>query len=244
MTQTKTVTVGVLALQGAFIEHVKHLQVAAKQIKDAEFSIIEVRTVPELESCDALVLPGGESTAISLVAERTGMLQPLRDFVKKQRKPVWGTCAGMILLAEEATRTKRDGQELIGGLDVRVIRNHFGRQAASFTTKLDLAFMGETEPFQCVFIRAPVVDVVIDNVQAKPIPEGDVIAPSVKPADPAYQVAPVKILATIPASDSKSGKDTIVAVEQGNVVGTSFHPELTEDVRLHKWWLEHRVLKQ
>ncbi|RMY04788.1 hypothetical protein D0867_10234, partial [Hortaea werneckii] len=120
-------TIGVLALQGAFIEHIKLLELAAadfvhqhpqdQQQQPITFSFIEVRNPAALATCDALIIPGGESTSISLIAERTALLEPLRDFVKLARKPVWGTCAGLILLAEEANRSKATGQQLIGGLD-------------------------------------------------------------------------------------------------------------------------------
>merc|ERR1712093_587959 len=117
------ITVGVLALQGAFNEHVQLLRQAArilatKDTTERDWTFKEVRTEQELLSCDGLIIPGGESTAISLVAQRSNMLEPLRDFVKVTRKPTWGTCAGLILLAESANRTKKGGQELIGGLEV------------------------------------------------------------------------------------------------------------------------------
>src|ERR1700761_761012 len=128
MTTGITCTIGVLALQGAFIEHVKLLRQAAATTAAADlqpfsafrgstsvssekegtavrFDFIEVRTPAELSLCDALVIPGGESTSISLIAERTGLLEPLREFVKVERRPVWGTCAGLILLAEQANRS-------------------------------------------------------------------------------------------------------------------------------------------
>jgi 5'-phosphate synthase pdxT subunit len=139
-------TIGVLALQGAFSEHVQLLRHASSSLPtNLKFAFIEVRTPTELSQCDGLIIPGGESTAISLVAARSGLLEPLRDFVKVLRRPTWGTCAGLILLAESANRTKKGGQDLIGGLDVRVNRNHFGRQQESFQANLNLTFLGSTE---------------------------------------------------------------------------------------------------
>ena len=103
---------------------------------------------------------------MALVAERTQLLEPLREFVKVARRPTWGTCAGMILLAEAANRTKQGGQELIGGLDVRVNRNHFGRQVESFSCLLTLPFLGDgAEQFLGVFIRAPIVEAVCGEVE-------------------------------------------------------------------------------
>ncbi|KAJ5888701.1 hypothetical protein N7495_008742 [Penicillium taxi] len=250
-----TFTVGVLALQGAFIEHINLLKKATTQAP-SQWEFIEVRTSQVLDRCDALVLPGGESTTMSLVAARSNMLEPLRDFVKVHRKPVWGTCAGLILLAESANRTKKGGQELIGGLDVRVNRNHFGRQTESFQAPLQLPFLGEgATPFPAVFIRAPIVECILphqDGVQTgEDKRENTVVAPSRKAKDAAAEAATadqVEVLATLsrPASHiATQGRDSspdqevgdVVAVRQGNVFGTSFHPELTGDARIHSWWL-------
>ncbi|KAF2747229.1 SNO glutamine amidotransferase [Sporormia fimetaria CBS 119925] len=260
-----TATVGVLALQGAFSEHVQLLRQAAKsldkQARDGlNWRFIEVRTPAELDSCDALILPGGESTTISLVAQRSGLLEPLRDFVKVHRKPTWGTCAGLILLAESANRTKQGGQELIGGLDVRVNRNHFGRQVESFQSNLSLPFLGATDetsadkPYRCVFIRAPVVEKILPHQSGIQTEEASrdatVVAPSKNPADNVAKgeaKSTVEIMATVSTKSpalqenqehSHTGKEDIIAVRQGNVFGTSFHPELTDDPRIHVWWLQ------
>ncbi|KAJ5387113.1 hypothetical protein N7509_009654 [Penicillium cosmopolitanum] len=250
------VTVGVLALQGAFFEHVQLLKKASEQESLAGWEFIEVRTPQELAKCDGLVLPGGESTTMSLVAARSNLLEPLRDFVKVHRKPVWGTCAGLILLAESANKTKKGGQELIGGLDVRVNRNHFGRQTESFQAPLELPFLGAgAAPFPTVFIRAPIVERILPHhkgIQTEEISlEETVVAPSRQAKGPAAEAATadhVEVLATLsrPASViATQGRDLspdkelgdIVAVQQGNVFGTSFHPELTGDARIHAWWL-------
>ncbi|KAI0424508.1 PdxT/SNO family [Xylaria sp. FL1042] len=220
------VTVGVLALQGGFAEHLSLLKRAADQLSIGASRLVvnlaEVRTPEQLATCDALILPGGESTTLSLVAAQSGLLEPLRDFVKLSKKPVWGTCAGLILLCEEASATKRGGQDLIGGLQVKVHRNHFGRQLQSFVEDVDLPFLSQGEadkqaPFPAVFIRAPVVD--------------GMLHPSDTPG------CAIEILARYP-SDAKGD---IVALRQGNVFGTSFHPELTDDVRIHVWWLDQVV---
>lgn len=275
------ITVGVLALQGAFHEHLVLLQKAGQSIagdtnRGAEattWNFIEVRNAEQLSICDALIIPGGESTTIALVAARSDLLDPLRDFVKYailisgtthsgranrktcrvQRKPTWGTCAGLILLAESANRIKQGGQDLIGGLDVRVNRNHFGRQVESFQAPLDLTFVENAEgmpigPFPGVFIRAPVVEKILPTVQGVQIREQEksemVVAPSRNSAG-----EEVEIMATLPgraarlatrgidiAAEDEAGD--IIAVRQGNVFGTSFHPELTGDARIHVWWLQ------
>ncbi|KAH8163396.1 hypothetical protein CIB48_g4858 [Xylaria polymorpha] len=222
------VTVGVLALQGGFAEHLGLLRKAADRLSVGReqpvlVNLTEVRTPEQLAVCDALILPGGESTTLSLVAAQSGLLEPLREFVKVSKKPVWGTCAGLILLCEQASATKRGGQELIGGLDVKVHRNHFGRQLQSFVKHVDLPFLsqGETEkqaPFPAVFIRAPVVDQMLHRNDSR----GQAI----------------EVLAKFP---SHGDQDNIVALRQNNVFGTSFHPELTDDVRIHAWWLDQVI---
>ncbi|KAL5594011.1 hypothetical protein BROUX41_001063 [Berkeleyomyces rouxiae] len=223
------VTVGVLALQGGFNEHLNLLRQAGSIISPdaASLNFIEVRTLVDLEQCHALIIPGGESTTIANIAEQSGLMQPLRDFVNLHKKPVWGTCAGLILLSNEANATKQGGQALIGGLSVRVQRNHFGRQIESFFTPLTLPFLADSssasvEPFQAVFIRAPIVEEIL---------------PLKAPED-----KPVEVLASLPGHEKSGGSEgsshgDIVAVRQGNILGTSFHPELTNDARIHVWWL-------
>ncbi|KAL6862581.1 Senecionine N-oxygenase [Amphichorda felina] len=234
-----SLTVGVLALQGGFHEHLTLLRQASQHLKatnpkaqSTDFSFLQVRTSKELDQCDALIIPGGESTTISLVAGQTDLLDKLRHFVKVDRKPTWGTCAGLILLSQNANATKQGGQDLIGGLSVRVHRNHFGRQMESFEADLDLPFLASATtdtsppppPYPGVFIRAPVVE--------------EVLAP-----------ADVQVLAKLPGrvdrvrpgvsqASTKDDSGDIVAVRQGNVLGTSFHPELTSDARIHAWWLD------
>ncbi|KAI8957513.1 pyridoxine synthesis protein PDX2 [Daldinia sp. FL1419] len=262
------VTVGVLALQGGFSEHLSSLRKAATHISNpsSSFEFIEVRTPEELTRCDALIIPGGESTTLSLVAAQSGLLEPLREFVKVNKKPTWGTCAGLIFLAEQASAAKIGGQELIGGLNVKVHRNHFGRQKESFVTDLELPFLSQegagsqATPFPAVFIRAPVVDQVLTDDITSVDDKAENIVPEVTTADVKTQAqAPqgkVEILATLPgrhasnkaAAASIEGADAqsvalkgvgdIVALRQENVFGTSFHPELTDDIRIHVWWLE------
>jgi pyridoxal 5'-phosphate synthase pdxT subunit len=162
------------------------------------------------------------------------------------------------MLANEATATKKGGQELIGGLDVRVHRNHFGRQRESFITNLNLDFLqapptapkyGRPAPFPAVFIRAPVVDKLlahqVTDDQSVEALNGDIIRKSSR----------IQVLATLQAGANSSGPEShlehqtasgdthgaIVALRQGNIFGTSFHPELTDDFRIHKWWLDRVV---
>jgi 5'-phosphate synthase pdxT subunit len=256
------ITVGVLALQGAFFEHIQLLEIAAEYLKiidetrSVSFDFTEVRNPTQLSRCDALIIPGGESTTISFVAAQSNLLEPLRDFVKVQRKPTWGTCAGLILLAEAANQTKKGGQELIGGLDVRVNRNHFGRQVESFQADIELPFLGESNgakpaPYPGVFIRAPIVEKLLPNVEGAQVEElevdGTVLAPSKETREAVTEE--VQVMGTLPGrlkkAEEQVGADVsttaaigdIIAVKQGNVFGTSFHPELTNDVRIHVWWL-------
>lgn len=197
------VNIGVLALQGAFIEHVKMLNslpgVHAREVRKAE----------ELEGLDGIVLPGGESTSMGLIAERSGLLEPLRDFVSAKKKPVFATCAGLIMLANKALHEREGGQPLIGGLDALVDRNHFGTQRQSFETDLVTAVTGSTTaPSRAVFIRAPAILKVGEGVE---------------------------VLAELPADKRPvPGESCIVAARQGHMFVTAFHPELTQDTRWHE----------
>ncbi len=198
MTPTTTPTIGVLALQGAFVEHIQLLARLGVHAR-------EVRKVEELDGLDGLIIPGGESTSMALVAERWGLVEPLRAWVNAGR-PVWGTCAGMILLADHADGQKRGGQTLIGGLDVTVNRNYFGRQTDSFVTELN-APQVDAEPIPAVFIRAPAITALGTDVEA---------------------------LASLPGKD---GETITVAVRQASILATAFHPELTDDLRWHQYFL-------
>ena len=183
------------------------------------------------------------------------------DSQRVLRKPAWGTCAGLILLSEAANRTKKGGQQLIGGLDVRVNRNYFGRQVESFEADLDLPFLyrDADEPkqsFHSVFIRAPVVEKIlprVDGIQVSQSAQQEtVVAPARTPKDAAARRQmrdEVEILARLPGRAQALGEKgliaadvgeegDIIAVRQGNCFGTSFHPELTNDYRIHVWWLE------
>lgn len=198
MTNTKLLKIGVLALQGAFIEHITIL-------RQLGVDAIEIRKPKQLAELEGLIIPGGESTTMGLIAERWGLVEPLRRWVHSGR-PTWGTCAGMILLAEHATGQKQGGQPLLGGLDVTVNRNYFGRQTASFETLLNAPQLGEV-PFRALFIRAPAITHVDNSAE---------------------------VLATV---HTANGDEVIVAVRQGAILATAFHPELTHDSRWHQLFL-------
>ena len=139
------------------------------------------------------------------------------------------------MLASTASATKQGGQELIGGLDVKVLRNRYGTQIQSFVGDLRLPFLEEEKPFRGVFIRAPVVEEIISGKSEQG--EGDEIA-KLKEKQRTEQV---EVLGTYPKPQGTGEGEDIVAVRQGNVFGTSFHPELTDDVRIHVWWLKQVV---
>jgi len=142
------VRVGVLALQGAFIEHEKIL-------RRLGVDATEVRLPEELAGLDGLIIPGGESTTIGKLAVKWRLLEPIRALAKAGR-PVWGACAGMILMAQKVTDGVPD-QPLLGLMDIAIVRNAFGRQVDSFETDLDVPVLGKI-PFHAVFIRAPLIE--------------------------------------------------------------------------------------
>ena len=159
--------IGVLALQGAFIEHEKILE-------RLDVETVEVRLPHHLEGLDGLIIPGGESTTIGKVAARWGLLEPLAAFARSGR-PLWGTCAGMILMAKEVTDGAAD-QPTLGLMDATVRRNAFGRQVDSFEADLAVPALGE-RPFHAVFIRAPWIERVGDGVEVLArLEDGTVVA--------------------------------------------------------------------
>lgn len=158
-----TPTVGVLALQGAFRAH-------ADILRTLGVSVIEVRTNEQLASVDALVMPGGESTTMSMLLERNAMLEPLRSRIHDDRLPVLGTCAGMILLSDEILDGRAD-QHCLKAVPISTRRNGYGRQIASF--EADLAIDGLEGPFHGVFIRAPIVERIDSDVEVLAEVDGD-----------------------------------------------------------------------
>ncbi|MEW6180351.1 MAG: pyridoxal 5'-phosphate synthase glutaminase subunit PdxT [Chloroflexota bacterium] len=187
--------IGVLALQGAFIEH-QHV------LEKLGVETVQVRLPEHLAGLDGLIIPGGESTTISKLATAFGLMQPLREFA--QQHAVWGTCAGAIFLSRDVGRD----QPVLGLMDITVRRNAFGRQVDSFETLLDVPALGRVDaanrPFPAVFIRAPLIEKVNGTAE---------------------------VLAALPEGG-------IVAVQQGRWLATSFHPELSDDDRFHRYFLE------
>lgn len=215
--------VGVLALQGSFNEHIAALRRLG--VKG-----VEIRKPEQLDSVASLIIPGGESTTMAKLAQYHNLFPALREFVKLG-KPVWGTCAGLIFLADKAVGQKEGGQDLVGGLDCTVHRNFFGSQIQSFETELSVPELaskeGGPDTFRGVFIRAPAILEVGPEVQVLadyPVPSNNVLDSN----------------STVEAPEEKiqSENKVIVAVRQGNLLGTAFHPELTADTRWHSYFLK------
>ena len=158
--------IGVLALQGAFVEH-------EQMLGRLGVETVEVRLPQDLAGLDGLIIPGGESTTIGKVAVRWGLLEPLREFAA-DGGPLWGTCAGLILLARRV-RDAVPGQPLLRVMDITVRRNAFGRQVDSFEADLEVPALGE-RPFHAVFIRAPVIEEVGEGVEVVARLDGEIVA--------------------------------------------------------------------
>lgn len=228
---SKNVTIGILALQGAFAEHQTALQGLSCQKKIA---VVLVRSAEDLLACDALIIPGGESTTIALLAKLAGLLEPLRSFLRK--KPVWGTCAGAILLAQAVENTKKGGQELLGGISVTVARNGWGSQVESFEAPLSIDGLRDaTTPFMGVFIRAPVVLALHRSTENPPI---EIIARLPINLVPKLQ----KLMVHDEGDSGLYDSQSIVALRQGRHMLTTFHPELTKDSRFHEYFVRTCVL--
>ncbi len=188
MTTIKGVKIGVLAVQGAFREHIAMFERLGVEA-------VEVRLPEQLDDIDGLVIPGGESTAIGRLMATFGLLEPVRRTIEAGT-PVYGTCAGMILLARGIGR---EAQPILGEMDIVVKRNAFGRQLDSFESDIAVPDLGP-KPFHAVFIRAPAIE----------------------------RVGPrARVLASL-------DDGTIVAAEQGTMLATAFHPELSGDARMHQ----------
>lgn len=185
------IRVGVLSLQGSVEEHIHMLQ------KIDGITAREVKTLAALNKVDGLILPGGESTTIAKLLLIFGLFEPLKERIL-QGMPVWGTCAGMILLAKQIV----DETPHLGVMDITVRRNAYGTQLDSFTTNATIPEIGK-EPIPLVFVRAPWVEAVGENVN---------------------------VLCHL--------QNHIVAARQGNMLVTSFHPELTENSAVHKYFAE------
>jgi 5'-phosphate synthase pdxT subunit len=190
--------VGVLALQGTFIEHIEIL-------RQLGVEALPIRLPHELNTLDGLIIPGGESTTMLRLMESFGLIQPIREMAR-DGLAIWGTCAGMVLLAKSISNYE---METLGLMDMKIRRNAFGSQIDSFEVDLEIPAVGE-KPFHAVFIRAPVI----------------------KGAEP-----DVEILSCL--SDS-----TIVAARQNRLLACAFHPEFTDDLRFHSYFLSMVSQKQ
>ncbi|RIX50941.1 pyridoxal 5'-phosphate synthase glutaminase subunit PdxT [Paenibacillus nanensis] len=182
--------IGVLALQGAVAEHIRSLEAAGAEA-------VAVKRVEQLDELNGLVIPGGESTTIGKLMRKYGFMEAIREF-SAQGKPLFGTCAGLIVLAD---RIEGQDEAHLRLMDMTVARNAFGRQRESFETDLDVK--GIDEPIRAVFIRAPLIKSVGEDVE---------------------------VLSTY--------KDEIVTARQGTLLAASYHPELTDDYRLHAYFLD------
>lgn len=270
MAGDKKPLIGVFAIQGAVEEHCSCARAAGADV-------VEIREPHHFEGIEGIILPGGESTAMAIVGDVDGLFPILKKWVQ-DKKPIWGTCAGMILLSDHAIKTKEGGQSLVGGLDAYVCRNYFGSQIDSceLTMQMPTNLLGlekdEKEKCNAIFIRAPAilkagpaVDV-LATVTAKPhvwakdevvrlldeesgsvgkkrgSPGGSAKSPSKKRKagsegdDDAHKIAT--------GSQAKESETTegafevMIAVKQGNILATAFHPELTEDLRWHRYFVD------
>jgi 5'-phosphate synthase pdxT subunit len=194
LSKGSTPVVGVLALQGDFREHIAVLTSLGADARP-------IRRESELSQIDGLVIPGGESSVMDKLSRTFGLAEPVKAAIASGL-PVYGTCAGLIMLADSILDAS-PGQQTFGGFDIVVRRNAFGSQVDSFETDLDIPVLGDPA-VHAVFIRAPIVESVGTAVT------------------------------TLAAVDD----GRIVAVEQGNLLGTSFHPEMTGDIRFHEYFLD------
>ena len=184
--------IGVLASQGAFAEHILALN-------KLDIEAVPVRLPIELKGVDGLILPGGESTTISKMLNAYDLMQKIAS-LGKDGMPVFGTCAGMILMAKQIVGNNTSSLAL---MDIKIKRNAFGRQVDSFETELNIPALGKAL-FPAVFIRAPIIEQCAENVEA---------------------LARLK-------------DNTVVAVKQGKLLATAFHPELTDDLRFHQYFIK------
>ena len=191
--------IAVIAIQGNVEEHIKSVRKAMEDL-GIPGEVLPVRHSGTIPTCDAIILPGGESTTLGRLMAREGIDIEIRE-AAAAGKPIMGTCAGLVLLAKDGgEQVKQTGQQLLGVMDISVDRNAFGGQRESFEIPLEVSMLGSI--YNAVFIRAPVIT----------------------------RVGPeVEVLAHL--------EDKIVAARQGNILGLAFHPELTDDLRIHYYFL-------
>ena len=193
-------TIGVLGIQGAISEHISALK-STFQEENIRGKAIVVKKKEEIDTLDALIIPGGESTTISRVLQKSGLFDAIHDRLKEKNLPVMGTCAGCILLSKEIIDDKMGEVQPFQAMDMHVERNAFGRQRESFEQEID--FIDFSEPYHAVFIRAPVITKIWGECK------------------------------TLSKIDKK-----VIAARQENYLALSFHPELTDDIRIHRYFLE------
>ena len=194
-----TTRIGIIAIQGDVEEHVRAMEKTLAE-RGEKGEVVKIKHQGIVKSCDAIIIPSGESTTIGRLMVREGILPEIKE-AAEWGKPILGTCAGMVLLAEEGDEeVAKTRQSLLGLMDVKVKRNAFGRQRESFEVLLKMSLF--EEPFHAVFIRAPAIIQAAGNVE---------------------------VFATF--------NDRIVAAKQRNIIALSFHPELTEDRRIHHYFL-------
>ncbi len=192
MNFVKAKTIGVLALQGAYYKHIEAM-------KNLGIKTFDVRTIDSIKNIDGLIIPGGESTAIGKLLVKNDLIEPIRKRINAGM-PVFGTCAGMILLAKSVTGME---QPLLGVMDISVDRNAYGRQIDSFEVEFTVKEIGGN-PVKGIFIRAPKIACISENI---------------------------KVLA--------SYEDVPVLIQQGNILAASFHPELSDDLRVHSYFISN-----
>jgi 5'-phosphate synthase pdxT subunit len=196
-----TTKIGIITIQGAVEEHVVALEKTLAE-RGERGEVVKIKQRGFVESCDALVIPGGESTTIGRLMQREHISAEIITAVEKTELPILGTCAGLVLLAKEGDEeVAKTGQPLLGLMDIKVKRNAFGRQRESFEVLLSMSIFNE--PFPAVFIRAPFIT---------------------------HAAEQVEVLATF--------NEHIVSAQQGKIIALSFHPELTDDRRIHHYFLE------
>ncbi|KAF2071524.1 hypothetical protein CYY_007150 [Polysphondylium violaceum] len=251
----KSLNIAVLSLQGGFKEHVDMIHSLANEYKGiVDLNVKEIRSYEQMKEFkpDGVILPGGESTSMSIIAsshstsKSENIFEYLRQYVESGN-PIWGTCAGSIMLSNQVEGQKEGGQSLIGGLDTLISRNYFGRQINSFIKKVDLKLIGDNHDsvdeserstsilhdFEAVFIRAPAILKVLDSDKVSIICEIDVDLPKHR-------------VNSSPSSSTITTEKIIIGVRQSNILATVFHPELTNDNRFHKYFidivLKHKLL--
>ena len=195
----KQLSIGVIGVQGAISEHINIMQKALSET-DNPGNVFLIKQKKEIDSVDALVIPGGESTTISRILYKTGMLKNISKRIKEDKLPVMGTCAGCVILSSKINDHEKD-IKLLQAMQMKVQRNAFGRQRESFEKTIEIKDF--SKPYNAVFIRAPIITEAWDNC---------------------------KTLAKV--------NEKIVMARQENLLALSFHPELTNDLRVHKYFLE------